>query len=287
MADLMEILRQKKNAMSRGKKTIKPEPGRNRYRILPGWRKGDPTFFHDFGQHFVKDAAGALKAVYMCVDKTFGRPCEVCNTIDRGIMSSTDDTVIEALKAAKASNRVLLNVLALDGDTPTEPQVLEVSPTVFTAILGLFEEWGEELIDPENGKDIVVTREGSGLSTKYTVQVAAKSQPVPPAALKKIANLDDFVAQESEEVARRALGAVSAVAGVLPASVGDRPSKPAASDWGSSSGSIIDADADEAELRGLETSSAAKPAAAAPASALDSSEIDSILDSLEDLPGGE
>ena len=278
---LSEILRQKRNAMSRGKKTIKPNPGRNRYRILPSWT-GDASqaFWHDFGQHFVKDTANELKAVYMCVDKTYGRPCSICDQIQRGIMASADDATTKALEGAKSAQRILLNVLELEGDQPDVPQVLEIGPGVFAPILALFDEWGEDMIDLEKGQDIVISREGTGLSTRYTVQVASKSKPVNPAVMKKINNLDEFVAQESEEVARRALGAVSQVAGILPsastvAALGrpsDKPSAaPAGGDWSSGSREVEVLAAGDADLRALEVG---KPSAA-------SSDIDALMAELE------
>lgn len=291
MSSLMDILRQKKNAMSRGGKTIKPNPGRNRYRILPGWRpadeKGnvDPTFYHDFGQHYIKDTAGEMKAVYMCVDKTYGRPCAICDHVSKAILSSPDDAVTKALEQAKSTQRILMNVLELDGEQPTTPQVLEIGPGIFGQIISLFDEWGEEMIDLASGQDIVISREGSGLSTKYTVQVASKSKPVDPSVMKKITNLDEFVAQESEEVARRALGAVSSVSGVLPvptrsvAALGRPTDTPSTGgDWGSAisagAGALSLDDQDD------DLTTVATPTKASSTSA----DIDDLMAELEELP---
>jgi hypothetical protein len=216
----------------------------------------------------------------MCVDKTYGRPCAICDQVQRGILASADDATTKALEGAKSAQRILINVLELEGDQPEVPQVLEIGPGVFAPILALFDEWGEDMIDLEKGQDIVISREGTGLSTRYTVQVASKSKPVNPAVMKKINNLDEFVAQESEEVARRALGAVSNVAGILPsastvAALGkptDRPSAaPAGGDWSTGSREVEVLAADDAELRALEVS---KPSAA-------SGDIDALMAELE------
>ncbi len=135
---LMELL-QKRKAETGGQKTIKPKAGRNRYRILPGWRgNGDPLFYHDFGQHFIKDAAGQVKAVYICTDRTFGRPCEVCDAVAQAIAMTTDDVTKKRIEESKASGRVLLNVLELEGGNPTVPQILEVPPTVFNGNKGVW-----------------------------------------------------------------------------------------------------------------------------------------------------
>lgn len=233
----MDLIKSKKAALNAGKrqKTIKPKDGRNRYRILPGWRlklaggalSGDPTFYHDFGQHFIKDEAGEMKAVYICTDKTFNRPCAVCNTIDAAIRSTSDDAMVKLMKEAKAAGRILLNVLEVDGDNPNEPQILELAPTAFNEVLNIFGEWGD-ITDLAEGKDIIVERSGKGIGTRYSVQIAAKSKPVSMDVWKKVANLDEYVAQESEEQAARALTNLKAVAGLLPSEYTPRPAKPAA-----------------------------------------------------------
>jgi hypothetical protein len=218
---LMDLLAKRKAATG-GQKTIKPKAGRNRYRILPGWRKnGDPTFFHDFGQHFIKDAAGQVKAVYICADKTFGRPCEVCDAVAQGIQMSTDDLTKKRVEEAKSSGRVLLNVLELDGQQPTVPQILEVAPTVFNGkkgvggIISLFDEW-PNMLDPNTGNDIIVEKSGAGLDTAYSVQIAGASKPVPADALAKLNDLDAYVLQENEQAQQRALASVRSVAGLPP-----------------------------------------------------------------------
>jgi hypothetical protein len=220
---LMELLAARK-AQTSGATTIKPKAGRNRYRVLPGWRKnGDVTFFHDFGQHFIKDAAGAVKAVYICTDKTFGKPCEICDAVAMGIQMSTDDATAKRIKDTGSSGRVLLNVLELDGTSPTIPQVLEVAPSVFNGkkgvggILGLFGEW-PNMLDPVAGQDIIVNKAGAGLDTVYAVEIAGASKPVPPEALLKLVDIDAYVAQENAQAAQRALSATRAMAGLPPVS---------------------------------------------------------------------
>lgn len=222
MSALLDLLKQKKQDLAAGKrrKTIKPTDGRGRYRILPSWRGDGQQFWHDFGQHFVKNAAKEITAIYMCTDKTFGRPCSVCEAIGQGIKSATDDYTMEILKDARSTGRVLLNVLHLDGPTPGEVQILELPPTVFGQVIEIAQEWeeaGESIFALNGGKDIIVSREGSGKNTKYTSQVAAKSLPVDPSVLAKLHNLDEYVRQESSEQMARALNSVRSVSGLLPA----------------------------------------------------------------------
>jgi hypothetical protein len=219
---LMEMMKAKKASLKQKAKTIKPNPGANRYIILPGWRKGDETtFWHDFGQHYVKNAAGEIQAVYPCLDKTYGNPCPICDGLSHAIKSTSDDATVALLKEAASGQSYLLNVLALDMDDDATPQILEIRKSAFGQVVDIIDEWGMAIFDPESPQIIVISREGKGLMTKYTAQVSPKKHPMPPGVLKKLNDLDDYVKQESEEQRHRALSAINNVAGLLPSA--DRP----------------------------------------------------------------
>jgi gp32 DNA binding protein like len=232
---LMALIAQRKAATSR-QNTLKPPAGRSRYKILPGWRKDDSKgpreqFYQDFGQHFLKNAAGEIKSVYVCVDKTYGRPCPICDMVAQGITNSVDDAEKKRMEDARASGRVLLNVLHLDGQQPNTVQVLEVPPSVFNGkkgvggIINLFTDWPNLLnVDGDGLCDIVIEKSGTGMNTEYAVS-AVPGKPVNPAVLNQLHDLDAFVAQESGEGQQRALAAVSALTGLLPA-----PSRPSLSE---------------------------------------------------------
>lgn len=246
---LMKLLADRK-AQSNRVKTLKPNAGRNRYRILPTWRKIENApahldqeekekwaaqFYADFAQHFIKDASGEIKAVIVCAEKTFGEPCSVCDSIEHGLAQhGLDDLTRNRLAEAKSGGRILFNVLHIDSPNPNEPQVLEVAPSVLVGMKGvgglisLFEEW-PDLIDPVKGADIIIEKSGVGRNdTRYGVQVAGGSKPVPPEALKRLHDLDVFVKQSSAEAERRALASISAISGVLAPSA--RPALAAPSD---------------------------------------------------------
>ena len=215
--DLMDLINKKKqeiNAANRPKTTKLPD-GTSRWRILPSWRKdGDPTFWHDFGAHYVKGADKAIKAVYVCTEKTFGRPCSVCQSLSTAMHHATDDNTQNLLKEANASARVLLNAVQIDGATPGQPVILEVAPSVFNNIIGIMQEWGD-ILDVANGRDLSIERVGKGVNTKYTVQVTPKATPLPSDIMSKVTNLDEYVAQENETARIRAITSVNSVVGLL------------------------------------------------------------------------
>lgn len=268
---LMELMKAKKQTLKQKAKTLKPNKGANRYIILPSWRKGgDLQFWHDFGQHYVKNAAGEIQAVYVCADKTYGNPCPICEGLSKAIKMTSDDDTVKLLKEAASGQSYLMNVLALDADDDATPQILEVRKSVFNQILELGEEWGAAMFDPESPQIVTINREGTGLNTKYTVQISPKKHTLPKGVLSKLNDLDEYVRQENEEQQRRALSAINNVAGLLPSK--DVPATPTRA---------IGDDGDD-ELRSLETK---REAAAAKPAASDIALDDELDDLLGDLTG--
>ncbi len=216
-AKLMELMKNKKSALKQKAKTLKPNPGANRYVLLPGWRKGEEhVWFHDFGQHFIKNSAGEIQAVHVCTDKTYGNPCAICDGLAAAMRSTVDDDMQALLKEAAARQTYLFNVLALDTSESATPQILEVPKSVFTQFVELIEEWGANVFDPSEPQIVTVSRDGKGLNTKYSVQISPKKHAMPAGVFSKLNNLDEYVKQENEEQQRRALTAINRVAGLLP-----------------------------------------------------------------------
>lgn len=208
---LMALMGQKKADMAKRDRTVKPHDGKNRIALLPGWKKGEEhVYFHDYGQHYIKDAAGDIKAVYPCAEKTYGTPCPVCEALAQATRVAPDDATIEALGEAKSNGRVLMNVLVLDSDKPNDPVIFEVPRTLFGSIVGLVEEWGLAAFQ----REIIIERTGKGLGTKYTAQIGPKETKVDPAIVAKVHDLDEYVKQDSEEQKTRAISAISGLVGV-------------------------------------------------------------------------
>lgn len=225
---LAASLKAKKAAMKQKNKTIKPNPGENRYVLLPGWRKGEEHIFdHAFGQHFIKNAAGEIQAVYPCLSATYDRQCPVCDGIASAMRLADGDDVVKQLEEASCGFKKrthLVNVLALDSEDPTTPQILELRKSAFEQLIKISDEWMLTLFDPNEPQIIVVNRDGKGLTTKYTVQISPKRHQMPKGALEKLHDLDEYVTQENEETQRRALNAINSAVGVLPSPSGaDRP----------------------------------------------------------------
>lgn len=279
MTKFNALMANKKASMQKREKTAKVQPGKNRIRLLPGWRKGEEyVWFHDFGQHFIKDAADVIQAVFPCNHATYEKPCEVCDAIAKASRSVTDDDTQNVLAKAKPSRVVLVNALMLDSTEPNTPVILELKRGVFSQIIEIVEEWGgAAAFDLDTGKEIVITREGKALNTKYSAQISPKTYPIPVAVLSKLHNLDDYVKTESEENQRRAIAAVNSVAGFLPApSNADTPKTPATTRLAApASAAAFD------DVSDFDETPAAPPAAAPRADLALDAELDDLLGDLD------
>lgn len=222
---LMKLMGEKKAALAKRDRTIKPKDGKNRIVLLPGWEAGNEhIWFHDFGQHYIKNAAGDIQAVYPCADKTYGHQCPVCDALANATRMAPDDATIEMLGEAKSNGRVLLNVLDRASDKPNEPVIYEVPRTLFGALVGLVEEWGIDAFQ----REIIIERAGKGLNTKYTAQIGPAKVEVDPSVIAKVHDLAEYVKQESEDQKTRAISAIGSLVGTTSALLGS--AKPSTSE---------------------------------------------------------
>lgn len=252
---LLQSAKQKKEAIKSREKTLKPKAGPNNYVILGDWDQArNEIFYREFGQHFVKDANDDLKAVHICLSKTYQQDCPICNALSEAANHVTDDAQIKVLDNAKAKQTYLLNVLEVDenGKHDGQPKILEVGYTVFSGILDLMEDWGEAIFDPENPQIITVNRDGTGFNTKYNVlPKGTKRANVTPDVLKKLNDLDDYVNQANDEKKRLATNTIRGLVGL---SQDNSTVIPAERTIGTSVAASTAVDADFTEVRAAEAS---------------------------------
>ena len=230
MSSIQDLIKAKRKNMeakkSQNMKTHKPAMGKNKYRILPAWRKANAAevaegypapFFHDFGMHWIKGEKGGKPiAVYVCAEKTFGRECDICGVIDPAIISAPDGEHKDLLKESRSRQTYLLNALHVNGQDRTTPVLMEVGAIIFEGICEQIEEYGD-ITDLETGTDVIINRTGSGFDTKYSVLPAKNSDPVPVSVMEKVHDLDAICEQENATKAKAAMLAIGKVTGVIPA----------------------------------------------------------------------
>jgi hypothetical protein len=294
---------------------IKPKEGANRYRFFipekAEWLPANGQFWADLGVYWIKaEENGKPLAVVGSKSVVYQQPDEIATAIDRAIQTAIDEDSKKLYESWRAKTSILVNVLdrSKGSSNPDEPQILELSPTTWGKVMAVIQQYGDEgedVLDPVNGIDLIITRSGKGLNTEYSVNVApGKSQPVPPAALK---GSHDLAAHIEKEFFRgdepKALAAIAQISGValprLTSAAGSARTPTAAL---SSAAAAVE-DADEAELAAVadlddtvveeveevveeKTAAPTRTAAKATAKAAaveDEDDVDDILAGLDDL----
>jgi len=151
--------------------------GKNLVRVLPP-PPGSEDVFYKTGTHW---GVGPNKENFNCpcaADKN--ATCFLCKTAYKlGKSKSEDDqNLADRIRAKKSW---LYNVVDLS-DTDAGLQVMAVGITVHEKIRSYLEdEDGEygDITDLEEGYDLKITREGTGMKTKYTVEAKRKPAAVP------------------------------------------------------------------------------------------------------------
>jgi len=178
-------------------KTVKIKEGRTRVRILKTAQT--VKFWADCGVHWIKMGKNDKPvAVVGCQDLVYEAPCAICTAIDRAAKATTDDVALAVIKEWKARKSVLVNALVREGPNASEsqPVVLELTPTTFTQVLSIAEEYLGSDVDPfdfDAGMDLIITRTGSGMDSEYTVTTTPVSKPVSKEARGKLIDLDAFI----------------------------------------------------------------------------------------------
>lgn len=218
LLDRIKAKRQSIAAKTNRERPAKLAGGKNVIRILPNWAsEPEGAFYHDFGQHYIKDASGAVKAVYICTANTFGKACDVCQSMadHAATVDPNNTSAMQILSEAKASSRVLVNALYYNGSHPdpkNSPVILELPPTVFDMVLAIAEDYMAnheiDLFGLSGGYDLTVEKEGSGRDTKYKVVPSPKPRVVDASVLAKAKNLDDYVKQEYDQGLQNVLAAL-------------------------------------------------------------------------------
>lgn len=240
MNSLLERIQAKKQALAikNAERPTKLSSAQNQIRILPNWAgDADGPFFQDFGQHFIKNAAGQNQATYICTANTSGEPCDVCAALAAAAsqLHPDDEVGAKTIHEARGSSRILVNAIYRNGTHPNaakEPVLLELPPTVLEDILGIAENYlsqhGLNIFDLEKGYDLTVTKSGAGRDTRYSVVCSPVPSVVDPSALNKCRNLEDYVKQASPAMLQKALVAVKQIFLQTPSGRALAPPTPAA-----------------------------------------------------------
>ncbi|MGV1754789.1 hypothetical protein [Agrobacterium sp. CG674] len=277
--------------------SAKPKDGRNVYRLLAptndqaDWVPEGGQFWADLGVHWIKPGKNDKPvAVVGDCDTVYQQPSVINTAIEMAINSAHDEDSKKLYEEWKARKSVLVNVINRDGD---ETEVLELTPTTWGKVLDLimlYADAGQDITDPNEGADIVITRTGKGLNTNYDVAIApvipsAPFKAVPLETVKRATDLNAFIASNffrGEE--QKALNFIAQIAGVAVPRLGGptgasgvkTPTAALTSSSASVDGAQVDAEAEAAKVEAARVAAAKRAAAAAAAASTTTAETAAV-----------
>lgn len=152
----------------------KPSEGENIIRILPG-RKGEPKPYKKVYEHYVTLADESRVRIVCARKMSRGKErCLVCEEADR---LSSSRNVVDQKRAKKLFPKFTAYFNVVDRKHPERGvMIYGASVGVFRDLDGIRKstEGGDYSNPTKGGFDIVITREGTGMKTKYKVTPARK-----------------------------------------------------------------------------------------------------------------
>lgn len=156
---------------------------------------------------------------YVDPEVTLGKP-GVINRACRALKRL--DTIPEAADIAKGieenrKTRYLMKII--DRANPMDPKWYEAPRAIYEPIFKMFDEDGEDLSHPKEGRDIRVSKTGSGLGTEYSARPLDKSLLLPTVEERKALRAAAADLRVEDELATDESGALQALQDVIPRNI--------------------------------------------------------------------
>jgi hypothetical protein len=171
-----DALDKKANEWGNNAPMVFPQSGTTMVRVLPPYSDAG-VFYHHVTKHRVQ--VGRNVDVFACPADAEGLPCAIC-VIGQELTESKDEAKMKFARDLRPRNHYLYNVLVhsapadRDGEVPEfgKVYVLETGIMVHRQIIALDQDpatgWAD-ITNPQSGVNIVITRTGHKLDTKYNV----------------------------------------------------------------------------------------------------------------------
>lgn len=180
--------------------------GMSSVRILPPWdatgRVALTVYSHPI--EFQGKGMKYKKYSWTCVNRTFGKPCNICQGLESIKELGVDVSNYEATRRTFYFNAIVMYDPDFDKDfklgkkpencagvAPGTHVLMRAPKTVYDwVVANITNPMVGDITSITNGIDILITKEGSGLGTTYTTTLSPNGrQPVPQEYLDKIENL--------------------------------------------------------------------------------------------------
>lgn len=161
-------------------KVKEPERGQSakaNIRILPPWGKSANGFFYyDSAQHFGVSIGGRNRAISCLEYKDKGK-CPVCIFINR-LKGSGDKDQAKLAERLRKNPRFFVNIIDRD-DEDKGIQLFGTNKKCIEAVLDASDDSDiGDITDPESGRNLIITRRGTGMLTRYAYRVSTKESSI-------------------------------------------------------------------------------------------------------------
>lgn len=176
--------------------------GMSSVRILPPWdptgRVALPVFMHPI--EYKGEGMSFTKYNWTCVNKTFNKPCAICEGLAGLAASGVDISNWEANRRQFYFNAIVMHDPTFDnkgkGTAPGTHVLMKAPKTFYDWVIAqITNPMIGDITSITNGIDVYVTKEGTGLGTSYNMTLSPNGRtPIPQEYLDKITdlyNLDD------------------------------------------------------------------------------------------------
>lgn len=155
----------------------KPKAGENTIRILPGVGDMGEVFWAEIGTHYMKIGPNNYKT-WVCPNFTADMLCPICEYVNE-LYATGQKSDRELAQEIRVSKGWAMNVIDRK-DEEKGPQVYSAGVTVMRQIQALIgnDDYGDLIIDPDQGLDLIITRTGTGRQTSYDVNARRKTTPL-------------------------------------------------------------------------------------------------------------
>lgn len=174
--------------------------GMSSIRILPPWdpsgRVALPVYMHPI--EYKGEGMSYTKYNWTCVNRTFGKPCPICDGLASMSEAGVDISNWEANRRQYYFNAIIMHDPTFDqkgkGVAPGTHVLLKAPKTFYDWVVAqITNPMIGDITRVDNGIDVYVTKEGTGLGTSYNMTLSPNGRtPIPQEYLDKITNLYDL-----------------------------------------------------------------------------------------------
>ena len=150
----------------------KPKVGTSKVRLLP--EVGEMEFFFvNVGQHFISKGNQ-----HYCPDFTLGEKCPICEFVN-DLYTAGDQASIELARKIGVRKGFWMNVIDRANES-AGPQIYTPGVMVFREIaaFAMNPQYGDLVIDENEGLDLEIVRTGAGLKTRYHCTFDRETSPL-------------------------------------------------------------------------------------------------------------